>query len=840
MKKLIFITMIFINFLAYGKLKEIETDYFRIIYPQGIEDMIVEVAHIGDRVAKLQYDYFNFYPKEKFLIIYRNNDDVSESKIDYKSIILHPNINKRFRYEKNFENWIEYYLSNNLAKLIVMNKINGAFSYTWAMKNTLHSLFTPAWLIEGLGIYAETKFTTGGRGRSSKFDMYLRSKILEEDFEGLNLTSITNLHAEYYGYSFLTFYEDEFGQENLKKALEYFSNHQIKGATKGFLFYANLKDFDELEKKWLIYLKEKYKRVEGAFDGERITDSGGYKFYTKLYKDNIYYGQQRKFRDDISYYNTKEKSIDKLRGISPISGYEIINDTIYYSQAIPDVIKNNIFAYSYKRELSKVFGKKLNIVNAINFVAINDSGAGVFRRKDKQRLESIKGEIYIDEGYNFIFQKLFAYGKDIYFSSAKLKEEGNYIYKFDTVEKKLEKLIEGYSPFVKDGILYFSRDIEGIFNIYAYNLKSKEIIQVTNVSYGAFEPIIFEGNLYYLGFNKKGLDLYKIKKEEFINIEIKEFKKNKKENKSSNKEINLITHNQGNFRNKLRVKDLIITPEGIIFTFNDEIFRHTILLGTSTFEKKGIIDANEGYYLKKEEKQLENGIFLIYMYRRDAFGMPLIILSTQQSKNENFTELTLNLPYFMKNTGIPLFGEFRINNDDFSRASISFAGALGYALNYKNKVSYSEIFLESPFLNVNYYFAREIFSVEEQVGYFSLISLLDFKGGILKYHMKDTKKALKIQNILDYEISIDKGSNTGRNIFKSFTVEFDTSYYKWYNGVKNEKNNLLVLKPSIKGDFKLNYNIDLLLSTGYINQINFDKSYKKSEGIWYLGFAFKF
>ncbi len=842
MKKLVLIIMMLINVFVYGKLKEIETDYFRIIYPQGIEDIMVEVALVADQVAKKQYEYFDFYPQEKFLIIYRNNNDIAQSKMDYKSIILHPNINKRFRYEKNFENWIEYYLSNNLAKLIVVNKINGAFSYTWAMKNTLHSLFTPAWLIEGIGIYAETEFTSGGRGRSAKFDMYLRSKILEEDFEGLNLTSTTNLHAEYYGYSFLKFYEDEFGKTNLKNALEYFSSHQIKGATEGFLYYANLSDFSQLEDRWKLYLKGKYREVEGAFDGERLTDSGGYKFYTKVYKKNIYYGQQGDFRDNISYYNFDEKNTEKLSGISPISGYEIFDDTIYYSQAIPDVIKNSTFAYSYKRDLDKTFGKKLDILNAINFVAVNGSGAAVFRRKDKQTLESIDGEVYIDESYNFIFQKLFAYEDSIYFSSAKLGQEGNYIYRFDTLTKDIEKITSGYSPFVKDNILYFSREINGVYNIFSYDLNSKKIMQLTNLSYGGFEPIIYEEDLYYLGFHIDGLDIYKIEKEKLLNIHIEEGNEKEVEDfyKIEKKEKNIVFHNETNFRNKLRIKDLIITPEGVLFTFNDELFRHSLILGNGTFEKKGIVDEKEGYYFKKEEDDLEKGLFLVYIYRRDAFGMPLVIINSEQSKEENFTELNLNLPYFMKSTGIPIFGGFTINNDDYIRASISIGGALGYAQNYRDNIPYNELFLESSVLSINYYFSSEVFSVEDEVGYFSLLTLPEFTSGILKYNMKNTKEAIKINNTLDYEINVDKGTITGRNIFKSITLGLDTSFFKWHNLEKNEKNNLLVLNPSIKGDFKLNYNIDLLLSSGYIKQLDFEKEEKKFEDLWYFGFAFRF
>jgi hypothetical protein len=59
----------------------------------------------------------------------------------------------------------------------------------------------------------------------------------------------------------------------------------------------------------------------------------------------------------------------------------------------------------------------------------------------------------------------------------------------------------------------FSSDRDGIFNIYAYDLESGEVQQVTNVIGGAFDPIVSNDGtrLAYMGFSSTGYDVWAMK-----------------------------------------------------------------------------------------------------------------------------------------------------------------------------------------------------------------------------------------------------------------------------------------------------------------------------------------
>lgn len=69
-----------------------------------------------------------------------------------------------------------------------------------------------------------------------------------------------------------------------------------------------------------------------------------------------------------------------------------------------------------------------------------------------------------------------------------------------------------------DGRIYFSSDPGGIFNIFAYDPKTKEIVQLTNVIGGAQQPWLTpEGNLVYVNFTAHGFKIYGVDRDQWMN-----------------------------------------------------------------------------------------------------------------------------------------------------------------------------------------------------------------------------------------------------------------------------------------------------------------------------------
>ncbi len=69
----------------------------------------------------------------------------------------------------------------------------------------------------------------------------------------------------------------------------------------------------------------------------------------------------------------------------------------------------------------------------------------------------------------------------------------------------------------KDGNIYFSSDSSGIFNVYAYNVATRHIQQVTNVIGGAEAPSLTpEGNLVFANYTAHGWKMWGLDKADFL------------------------------------------------------------------------------------------------------------------------------------------------------------------------------------------------------------------------------------------------------------------------------------------------------------------------------------
>src|SRR5262249_24221951 len=74
-----------------------------------------------------------------------------------------------------------------------------------------------------------------------------------------------------------------------------------------------------------------------------------------------------------------------------------------------------------------------------------------------------------------------------------------------------DRATDGGPSFSPDGKrLFFHSDRTGVMNVYAYDIATKELRQVTNVINGAYQPEVSPDGktLAYIGYTKDGFDLY--------------------------------------------------------------------------------------------------------------------------------------------------------------------------------------------------------------------------------------------------------------------------------------------------------------------------------------------
>lgn len=173
-------------------------------------------------------------------------------------------------FDMKFKSWLKMVITHEYTHLAHFEMTAGP---TTALRALFGQILTPnalqpLWSIEGLAVYNETKFTAGGRGIDTRYDMYLRMAALENQFNTLDqingyyLTSWPNGTAPYiYGQSLIHFIAQKYGEDKVIAISEIFCEYPYLGFNYAVKKATGL-DLEELYQSWKDSLKEKYQLQE--------------------------------------------------------------------------------------------------------------------------------------------------------------------------------------------------------------------------------------------------------------------------------------------------------------------------------------------------------------------------------------------------------------------------------------------------------------------------------------------------------------------------------------------------------------------------------------------------
>jgi hypothetical protein len=169
-------------------------------------------------------------------------------------------------FDMKFKSWLKMVITHEYTHLAHFEMTSGPTTALRALFGQIlaPNALQPIWSIEGLAVYNETKFTTGGRGIDSRYDMYLRMAALEDQFntldqiKGYYLTTWPDGTAPYiYGQSLVHFIAQKYGEDKVVALSEIFCEYPYLGFNYAVRRAIGL-DIDELYQNWKDNLKEKY------------------------------------------------------------------------------------------------------------------------------------------------------------------------------------------------------------------------------------------------------------------------------------------------------------------------------------------------------------------------------------------------------------------------------------------------------------------------------------------------------------------------------------------------------------------------------------------------------
>ena len=185
-------------------------------------------------------------------------------------------------FDMKFKSWLKMVIAHEYTHIAHFEMTSGP---TTALRALFGQILTPnalqpMWSIEGLAVYNETKFTTGGRGIDTRYDMYLRMAALEDQFNTLDqisgyyLTSWPDGTAPYiYGQSLVHFIAQRYGEDKVIALSEVFCEYPYLGFNFALKRAIGL-NLEELYQSWKDNLKEKYQlQAQKILSQKKLTPS---------------------------------------------------------------------------------------------------------------------------------------------------------------------------------------------------------------------------------------------------------------------------------------------------------------------------------------------------------------------------------------------------------------------------------------------------------------------------------------------------------------------------------------------------------------------------------------
>jgi len=460
----------------------------------------------------------------------------------------------------NYNDWFEHLIIHEYTHILNMDMTYGIPGF---FRKLFGKIITPNAVMplsfnEGLSVFNETHFTGFGRSRSSYHRMMMRSAVLDNKIFPIDkwvtyeLAQFPRGETPYfYGSMFDEYLADKYGTSKLTQYENWYSggiplfyNTQAKRVY-GKSFCSLWRDFKNAMTNQYQTEIAKIKEnpvtqttqlaFEGVYTESPLFSIDGSEIYYVSHNSDEYpaikicsvgvYPRQSNSRGRASALRTCQKPHTILR--KPISSaIRLSQDGTKLIFSIQDVYNNfynydDIYIYDIlEKNLSRIT-KGLRATdpdfspteNKIVFVK-NELGQTNLCIMD---LDSNKiTQLTNSDDYTQYLQPRFSNdGKKI--SAAVWKTGGEQdIYIFDLVTDWIlpvtqDKALDIQPCWTKDDqYLLFSSDRSNVFNIYAYNLKSHKLYQITNVLTGAFEPALSPDNkkLAFLQYSSKGYDVH--------------------------------------------------------------------------------------------------------------------------------------------------------------------------------------------------------------------------------------------------------------------------------------------------------------------------------------------
>ncbi len=534
----------------------IESEHFVFHYHQGLDKMAIRAAALSEDIHDQLSPLFQWFPAEKTQVVLIDNMDFANGMatvLPYNAMYIFAVPPLPDMTTGEYDDWLELVLLHEYAHILTLDPAKGystitrkifgkplpvadPFSLLLFLAAAPPNVLMPDWWAEGIATWAETEFTSSGRGRSSYVEMIFRMAVVED-----TLPRIDQLNGDVpfwpsgkipYLYGMLL--EKYIAERERKETLGELSIAHA-GRFPFFItapavrltgshytgLYRNM--IKELKEEQTNKVQQLNIRPLTAFTripvrGENVTNP-------RLSPDGRYLAVNRRDPHDheeivILNAETREE-LHRVRRFPSDHGLSWSPDSahLYFTQAerrnsynlYQDIYSYSLEKRSVRRITENARAKDIDISSDGKLIVFVKVRAG---RQNIAFFSNESGSVEVmTDLHNSALSspRWSADGRFVVFS--KRDNAGNTsIELLHTGTKTIETLVSTrddnlYPSWSPDGkFIIYSTDRTGVFNLFACSLADKEIYQISHVLGGAFQPEVSTGDdrIFFSGYSAKG------------------------------------------------------------------------------------------------------------------------------------------------------------------------------------------------------------------------------------------------------------------------------------------------------------------------------------------------
>jgi hypothetical protein len=170
--------------------RTLSTEHFELHFHQGIEQLADEYARLVEEVFAEMTEEVAWVPRQRIQVVLVDRTDDANgfaSSVPYNFITLYVTAPTGDSSLALYEDWNRTIFTHELTHVLHLDTNHGMVRVARHVvgKVAASNQVSPGWVVEGFATFQETRHTSGGRGRSAVADMIKRTAVAEDTFPPL-------------------------------------------------------------------------------------------------------------------------------------------------------------------------------------------------------------------------------------------------------------------------------------------------------------------------------------------------------------------------------------------------------------------------------------------------------------------------------------------------------------------------------------------------------------------------------------------------------------------------------------------------------------------------------